>query len=308
MEVRASIDIGSNSILLLVCEFENNRILKTLANESHVTGLGRELDLNKAFSEVAMKESFEVFREYQKICSKLNVNTTKVIVTATEAARVAENSQVFFERIKNECGFNVKIITGEGEAFYSTVGILSDDKIKDSVITVMDIGGASTELIKVDTEKKKILKSFSMPIGAVRMNNWIENNIAENKLNEVFSNFSQNIKDVETNKLFCVAGTMTSVGNIYLNHSDFMENEINGLEFSKESMDILVSKYADYSSDDMLKRFPFLGKRSKTIISGMKMAQNIMNHVGNKEIYISTYGLRYGTLMEGDIRDEFIVK
>ena len=86
---KASIDIGSNSILLLAANIgaEVNIVL----NESHVTGLGRDLDLNQEFIDIAMNESFNVLKDYTHACKKIGIEPKDIIVTATEASRVAKN-------------------------------------------------------------------------------------------------------------------------------------------------------------------------------------------------------------------------
>ncbi|MFT6630834.1 MAG: exopolyphosphatase/guanosine-5'-triphosphate,3'-diphosphate pyrophosphatase [Bacteriovoracaceae bacterium] len=305
MKKRASIDIGSNSILLLIAEFDDGKI-NILENESNVTGLGRDLDKNGIFIDEAMDESFSVFKVYAELCKKHGLLLEDVVVTATEASRVATNAQSYFQKIKKEIGFEVKIITGEAEAYFSTTGILFDDKIIDEFITIMDIGGASTELIRVNVPKKEIIHSFSMPVGAVRMNNWnLEGTLKEN-LGNVLQNFQKDIERVKAQKLFCVAGTMTSLGNIYLNNKNFNESEVNGLEFQCIEVDKMYSHYKDTTSDEFLKQFPFLGKRSKTIYSGIILAKNILDKLESSDVYISTYGLRYGTLLAGEIKNDFI--
>lgn len=305
MEKRASIDIGSNSILLLIGAMEPDGI-KILENESYVTGLGRDLDKNGKFLDQSMEESYEVFLKYKILCEKNDIQTGDVIVTATEASRVSSNAKDFFSKIEREIGFQVKIITGEAEAFFSTTGILFDKKIKDRFITIMDIGGASTELIKVDVEQKKILQSFSMPVGAVRMTNWRVDGTMESNLRKTLGDFSSQLAQVKTRKLYCVAGTMTSVGNIYLKNQDFVESEVNGLEFHKDVIDEMYKKFNKFSSEDFLKKFSFLGKRSQTIYSGIVLARDILNVLETNELYISTYGLRYGTLLAGGVKNDFL--
>lgn len=304
MNLRASIDIGSNSILLLIIE-EKNPGFKVVANESHVTGLGRDLDLNGIFSDEAMKESFGVLREYQEICLKYGLAIEQIIATATEASRVAKNAPRFYKKVYDELGLNVQIITGEAEAYYSTIGILIDDKIDEDEITIMDIGGASTELIKVNVANKAILQSFSMPVGAVRMNNWKVEHIQEEKLQDVLKRFSKELESVKTRKLYCVAGTMTSVGNIYLGNKNFIEDEVNGLVFSANELKDIRSKHLDLLPHDFLAMYPFLGKRSQTIASGLTLANVIIDRLDVDLLYISTYGLRYGTILLEQIPDHF---
>lgn len=307
MTIRASIDIGSNSMLLLLAEVKNGEI-SILENESYVTGLGRDLDKNGEFLEVAMQDSYEVFKKYYSLCLKHKMDTSKVVVTATEASRVSKNSKSFFEKIKNEFGFHVQIISGEAEAYYSTTGILFDNRITESEITIMDIGGASTELIKVDVKNKKILESFSMPVGAVRLTDWSLEKKRDEKFNKVLNEFLSQLNKVKTEKLYCVAGTMTSVGNMFLNNKSFVEDEVNGLEFSTIEIDKMIKKYSDFSPEAFLEHYPFLGKRSNTILSGLILSRTILERLEAKNVYISTYGLRYGTLLAGEIKNDFLYR
>jgi exopolyphosphatase/guanosine-5'-triphosphate,3'-diphosphate pyrophosphatase len=304
---KASIDIGSNSILLLITEKTEDGF-QVLENEANVTGLGRDLDENGAFIEIAMDESYIVLKSYIELCASHGIQSNEVIATATEASRVSNNSHTFFKKMKKDFGLEIVTITGDGEAFYSTKGILFDSNIKEHFITIMDIGGASTELIKVDTKTQNIHHSFSMPVGAVRMNNWIAEGCSEERLKTIFTNYSEDLAKVKGARLHCVAGTMTSVANIYLKNKQFIEEQVNRLEFSAKIVNEMESSFLTFTSDDFLAEFPFLGKRSLTIYSGITLANKVFEELGTSELYISTYGLRYGTILAGEIKEEYVWK
>ncbi|MAX67470.1 MAG: hypothetical protein QF441_12270 [Bacteriovoracaceae bacterium] len=306
-QIRASIDIGSNSVLLLIAKVHEGKF-EVIENHSQVTGLGRDLDKNKIFIEEAMVETSDVLSEYVSICNQYNIKTNDIIVTATEASRVAKNSKEFFDKIYKKLGVKIITITAEAEAYYSSIGILCDNLITLDEIIIMDIGGASTELIKVDVKAKEVIESFSMPVGSVRLNNWKMEHKHTEKLSRIFSDFSQQIKRMGTRELFCVAGTMTSVGNIYLNHREFVEKEVHGLSFEKKVLDQLLKKYAEFTPEDFLRDYPFLGKRSKTILSGIELANKLLDELYVERVYISTFGLRYGTLMTGGVKDAYIFR
>lgn len=305
MSIKASIDIGSNSILLLVVDFSKEPF-RVLESHSCVTGLGRNLDKNLAFISEAMDDSFAVLKKYASICLNHGLNLENVIITATEASRVARNSQGFFKHVYEEIGLRVRIITSEAEAYYSAVGILIDDQICEDKICIMDIGGASTELMKVDVVKKEILYSFSMPVGAVRMNDWLLKGIRDEHLNKVLEDFKSSLERVLCHKLYCVAGTMTSVGNMHLNKRDFVEDQVNGLTLTKADLEEMRKKFENYSAKDFLNDFPFLGKRSHTIQSGLILADTLLERLGVVDIYISTFGLRYGSIQEKEIPAKFL--
>lgn len=138
-DIRASIDIGSNSVLLLIGEMKNGKLL-VHSKRSEVTALGRELDKNKSFHPESMRDTFEALKSYAEDCDKFGISRSSIIVTATEAARVAHNAPDFFSEIQKDLGIKVNIITSQAEAYFSAKGILFDTKFESEVITIMDIG------------------------------------------------------------------------------------------------------------------------------------------------------------------------
>lgn len=301
--INASIDIGSNSILLLIAKLNEGKIVEVLENESQVTGLGRNLDETGEFIPEAMKDSLNALADYANILKQYDVNN--IVVTATEASRVAANASSFFKEVYEKTGLEIKIITGEAEAYYSTKGILLGSKLTDMVI--MDIGGASTELIKLTNSNLDF--SFSMPVGAVRLTNWFEKNLVNEKMHEAFNLFKDQLSNLKpTKQLYCVAGTMTSVANMDLENKEFIENQVHGHQINYSRICELSEKYDKYSPEQFLDEFPFLGKRSKTIRAGLYLAKSICEMLSVENLEVSTYGLRYGTLIEGEVKNEFIFK
>ncbi|WPU65609.1 Ppx/GppA phosphatase family protein [Peredibacter starrii] len=304
-DIRASIDIGSNSVLLLVADVSNGK-LKEISKRSEITQLGKDLDKNKAFHADSMKATYEAIKSYAEDCDKHGVPREKIIATATEAARVAGNAAEFFQKIEDELKVHINIITAEAEAYFSTKGILFDSKFDSEIITIMDIGGASTELIKVNTKNFQILETISMPIGAVRSTQWLHDDLFVQNLQKVFLDFRTSIDKFQTKELFCVAGTVTSLGNMHLQRKEFEEDEVHGLKLKVEDIDNLFKKYSNSNPEQFLEQFPFLQKRSQSIRGGLHLVYHLAHRLLVKEITISTYGLRFGTLLEGKIKKEFL--
>ena len=304
-EKRASIDIGSNSILLLIAEFEAGK-LNVLSKRSEITSLGRELDKNKAFHSESMDASFAALKSYVDECSVQGIPSDKIIATATEAARVAQNASEFFDKVHKELNLHINVISSEAEAFFSTKGIFFNSKFNSEIITIMDVGGASTELIKVNTKSFQILETISMPIGAVRSTQWLNDKLFVQNLQKVFLDFRSEIDKFQTKELYCVAGTVTSLGNMHLQRKEFVEDDVHGLVLKAEDIDNLFKKYSDYSPEQFLENFPFLQKRSHSIRGGLHLVYHLIHRLFIKELTISTYGLRFGTLLEGKISQEYL--
>ncbi len=304
-ELRASIDIGSNSVLLLIADTTNNNF-QEISKQSHITSLGKELDKNKVFHPDSMQATYEAIKAYAEECDQYGIPRENIIATATEASRVAQNAPDFFTKIKSELGVTILPITSQAEAYFSTKGILFNTKFDSEIITIMDIGGASTELIKVNTKNFNILETISMPIGAVRASQWLEDGLFVQNLQKVFLDYTTDIDKFQSKSLYCVAGTVTSLGNMHLQHKEFVEDDVHGLVLKAEDVDALFKKYSEFKPDDFKELFPFLQKRSNSIRGGLHLVYHITHRLLVKEITISTYGLRYGTILEGKIKKEFL--
>jgi exopolyphosphatase/guanosine-5'-triphosphate,3'-diphosphate pyrophosphatase len=302
-EIRASIDIGSNSVLLLLAEYSP---FKELAKLSEVTGLGKGLDKSGMFAEGPLGETYNALKKYADVCQQHGLTPDKIIATATEASRVARNAPAFYQRVREELGINVQIITGKGEAALTTKGILFNTQFNEPEVVVMDIGGASTEFIRVDTQSYKIIESVSLKVGAVRTADWLKEGSFDSALGKIFSDHSAELDRYQTRLLQCVAGTLTSLGNMHLGNKDFVEDEVHGMTLKASDIDVLYQRCGMWTPEQFVREFPFLGKRSDAIRGGLMLTTHLLKRLKVESVVISTYGLRYGTFLEGKVPHEYL--
>jgi exopolyphosphatase/guanosine-5'-triphosphate,3'-diphosphate pyrophosphatase len=301
---RATIDIGSNTVLLLLAQLDPFR---EIAKLSEVCALGKGLDKNGVFAEESMDAAFKALSHYRDVCQEHGVSADQIIATATEAARVAKNAKDFFAKVKTQLGIRIQIITGKAEAELTTKGVLFNSSLPDREAVIMDIGGASTELIRVRPPTGEIVASVSLPVGSVRVSEWLQAGTFTGNLRQIFSRESDSLDSFRTDTLYCVAGTLTSIGNMFLGHKEFVENEVHGLRLRAEAVDQLFSRCGDWKPEKFLSEFPFLGKRSEAIRGGLNLAHHMLHRLKASEVVVSTYGLRYGTFLQGGIKHEQLV-
>ena len=301
--LKASIDIGSNSTLLLIADVVDLKIIKTLENEANVTSLGKDLDKNKLFIQESMDETFRVLNLYKNLIDKHMVSIENVFVSATEASRVAHNSKEFYEKVKSEIGLNVQIINSLGEAYYTAFGVFHTAETTQNDVTIMDIGGASTELISVKKNPFCIHNSLSLPVGSVRATDWIESGCLKSNLEKL--DFKE-INKFKTKNLICVAGSMTSLGAMFKELEKYDDESVNGAQIDFSSFESFVSKISGLSGKEILKKYPFLGKRAKSIAGGALVSLEIAKKLDVSTLEVSTSGLRYGTILSGGIDGKYI--
>lgn len=303
--MKASIDIGSNSILLLGGTFEDQKFIEEI-NEAEVAGLGKDIDKNGYFEDDRMETAFNILEKYKEILKEKEVSPSEVILTATEASRVASNSKGFFEKIKNKLGFDIKVISAEGEAYYTAYGVSLDHSVGEN-FTIMDLGGASTELIKVNLKPFEINESISLPLGSVRATDWLDSGDFSTNLSSILSSNESEIKKYKGNSLVCVAGTMTTMAAVILGLDKYQDADVQGKIIEMALFKNTVKDLEGLTSGEILTKYPLAGKRSTSLYGGGLVALEIGKVLETPSFSISTYGLRYGTLASGGLDENFVL-
>ena len=275
--------------------------IKELEMEERISALGKNLDQIKNFDPQSMQDTFDALNDYRHIIEKQGVKLDQTLVTATEAARTATNAKSFFRDIEDRLGFRVHVITPEGEAYYTYRGVVQNDTSNISVI--MDMGGASTELIKVSDGSLEGMISF--PMGAVRGSDWRMNSVFDERVQDILASERSRVDSFQTSCLIGVGGTMTSLAAISKNMMDFDRESIEGCTIDYRDLKNCVEEIERQSEEDLNKKFPFLGKRIKSIKAGGHLALIIGEFLRIQSWKISTRGLRYGTILDGTINERF---
>lgn len=300
---RAAIDIGSNSVLLLIQDFTDGRD-EVLLDLSNVTRLGKNIDATGALNSESKAKTYEVLKQYADQIDKYDISREEVVVSATEAARVASDFGDFSIEVKNSLKLEIKVISGEGEAYYSSLGVSSD--IKEGEFLVCDLGGASTELIQATAKPFSLDRFVSLPIGSVRTSDWMEQGVLDQKWREVTEKFKSELEQVKAKSMIAVAGTLTSFACYILGLEEFNPAAIDRLSLSTTEFDRAVERLKSESPADLERRFPYLKKRIPTLYSGCLACSKILSVIPVEKINFSTKGLRFGLAKEGKIRNEFV--
>ncbi|NMB81285.1 MAG: hypothetical protein GYA14_05660, partial [Ignavibacteria bacterium] len=210
----SSIDIGSNTILLLIVEYDTkSHAIRTIRNEYRVPRISQNLKTNLIISNEKITEMWNVLEEYDSILNELNVDLR--LAVATNAFRIAKNGVELADKIRYHFKYGLKILNGDEEARLSFLGSLPDSKL-DKNFLVLDIGGGSTEIIL--GSKKKILFKKSFNVGVVSLfekylssepPTLYEIRMIEEKLDKEFKLLQQNEFSFES--IIAVAGTPTTL-------------------------------------------------------------------------------------------------
>ncbi len=160
----ATIDIGSNSVRLLVAEALRGGAYRILDEEREPTRLGRSAS-DGVLDEEAVEATLAALRSFKQIAAGYQVSALRVIATC--AVREASNGPDFCRRAREEVGLDVEVISGEREARLAFTSVQHAFDLTGKNVVVADIGGGSTEIVFATGNLIEAI--YSTPLGAVRL-------------------------------------------------------------------------------------------------------------------------------------------
>ncbi|MFJ6942797.1 MAG: exopolyphosphatase, partial [Limosilactobacillus mucosae] len=163
MENLAIVDLGSNSARMAVTEISPDGKFREIKRVKENTRLSEGMGHEKILQPEAMERTIQAIKHFKRQYQGLP--NLQVQAIATAAVRQAKNRQEFLQRVKQETGLTVRVLSGYKEAYYDYLGVVRTLKLNHCLI--LDVGGASCELVLVQHRKARDL--ISLPIGAVNL-------------------------------------------------------------------------------------------------------------------------------------------
>ncbi len=163
-DVLAAIDIGTNSVHLVVARVVDGERFEVVEREKEMVRLGSSAGDMKRLSRPAMQRGIEALTRFRQVAE---VHDARLTAVATSAVRESENRDVFIDRAWTEAGVHVDVISGFEEARLIHLGVLQAVPVFDRRLLLCDIGGGSTELLL--GKQGEVLASRSVKLGALRL-------------------------------------------------------------------------------------------------------------------------------------------
>ncbi len=296
----ASIDIGTNTILLLIAEVDLQTLtIKSVLNLQRIPRIGEGLNPGQLIMQNKIEKLFSILIEYNQIIAQYNCKL--VLVNATNAFRIASNGTLIVQDIKNKFNLNVNIVPGKEEARLSYLGATSSCNIS-SKILVIDIGGGSTELIYGKKDKISFIQSY--PVGVVcGTERYFKNNPPSSTERMVFTKFIKQelmeitLKDIQPDKVIAIAGTPTTLACINQSLNEYNEDLIEGTKLKRYDIGKIIEILSMLSSQEIKQKYKsIVNGREDVLLAGSQILFSIMDLLNLDEVIVSTKGIRYGAI------------
>lgn len=295
----AIIDIGSNTVRLVLYK-EHGSAIEEFRNVKAPLRLRRFLDESSEMSEEGVSLLLEALKNFREVLDFYEV--TEVECTATAAVRQAANREAIIERVKKETGFQVRLLSGEEEAYYGLSAVLKTMPA-DSGLTI-DIGGGSTEITLF--ENRVLKHSFSFPFGVVSLK---EQFIAEDRMKPKEQKKMAEYIQAELQKfdwldqapdgiIAAIGGSARNLANVQQLKENYPPLGVHGYELTVDALDQLRSELSPLSYSEFEKVDGLSNERADLILPAIEVFYQLAVHTKAKGLLVSSRGLRDGIVLE----------
>ncbi len=293
----AVIDIGSNSARMIILE-KTSRFAFHLLHEvkSRVRISENAYQNEGVLQEEAIQRAIGALRDFMQIARSYDVR--KTLCVATSAVRDASNKKNFIQRVKREVDLNIKVISGEREAYLG--GIACANLLPSYDAMTLDIGGGSTECACI--KNAKVVDSDSIDLGTVRLKElFFDRNDIEGAKKYIDTALEQ-LKTKEQSHIIGVGGTFRALAQIILKNKNHPMNKIHAFSFEAQDLKTLGKKILAAESLSELKELGVKKDRYDVIKPGTLILLRLIKKVGATHLTTSGAGVREGLYLSDLLR------
>jgi exopolyphosphatase/guanosine-5'-triphosphate,3'-diphosphate pyrophosphatase len=296
----AVIDIGTNTLLLLIAEPAPTGTLRSIVDVCRFGRLGQGLDASGRLADEAIARSLEICREYRATMDTAQV--ARVVVIGTQALREAKNAADFVGPAEAILGARIEVIGGEREAALAYRSVADGlPEMAGRPFVVVDVGGGSTEVVASDGAR--VTAAISLPIGAVRL--------AERHLRHeppTADDATALTADIDAPvaratvpagaAVVGTAGTATTIATVHLELAGYDPAAIHGVRVPAPAIDAMLARLLALSTAERRAIRGMEPKRADVIPAGVAIFARILRQAGASELVISDRGIRWGVAYE----------
>jgi|YelNatPaOPRAMG01_1025707.scaffolds.fasta_scaffold02264_14 exopolyphosphatase/guanosine-5'-triphosphate,3'-diphosphate pyrophosphatase len=301
----ASIDIGTNTVLMLVADVDTRLFIRRIADLCELPRLGKSVSQTGELDKEAIERTMNVLSRYVKSATDYGVD--KILAFATSAVREAKNGEKFVRSVREKYGIEVAVITGEEEAELGYYGAVSsaDDKLAPTL--VIDIGGGSTEISFGKKGRPLLVKSLR--IGAVRLTEKFFAKVppGETEVYQAELWTKEQLEDfpfpkVRADQAFATSGTATTLALIAQGIREFDIEAVEDFNLSYSVVCEIYERLEHSTPAQILSMTRAAEGRADVLFAGVLILKQIMSMAHLDSVRVTDRGIRYGFLFRNALK------
>jgi exopolyphosphatase/guanosine-5'-triphosphate,3'-diphosphate pyrophosphatase len=297
----AALDVGSNSIRLVVAEIQSEGTYRVLDEEREVTRLGRGLDAVARLADDTVEKSLEAIGKMKAIADGFQVRDLKAI--ATSAVREASNGRWFCREAERRHGVRIDVISPDEEAEFAFRSVRANFNLEGRSIAVVDLGGGSTEVIL--SAGTVVDQVHSLRLGAVRLTerHCHSDPLRRKHRSKLRKEIDRTIKR-EIGKPPFAADMMIGSGGTFSTLAEMIQfqrqgqaSSVQGYQMARAEIEHLLNRLRE-TPLDARRQLPGMNPtRADIVIAGVAVIVRLADYLGCKQVVVNDRGIRDGLLL-----------
>jgi exopolyphosphatase/pppGpp-phosphohydrolase len=296
--IRAAIDIGSNTIHLVVARCTTDD-LEIVEDQQELVRIGESVTATGEISQEKANVAIAVLKRYKALAKTHKVGP--ILVVATEAIRKASNSSAFIEQVFSKTKLTVQLISGTAEAaltFFGSTYEVYKESHPPAQIGVMDLGGGSLEL--VTAKNMHITWRTSLPIGS----GWIHDRYLVSNpptydevavLETFLQTYFQGLHLKHRPPVLIVTGG--SANSLLFLAQNAFHLEMQHTQLTQQDLIRCQGLLLSLPAEEVAQRYQQPLGRARILLAGALIIHAMMSRLHLNEIHISSHGIREGVLL-----------
>jgi len=304
MERLASIDVGSNTLRLLIAEPAVSAPIRPIKVARRITRLGENFLPDRTLQPPAIDRSIAALKEFVELMDLHGVSNYSA--GATAVVREANNGGSFLDLVQLKTGLGVRLLSGSEEARLSLLGVASVISHEESSMVIFDIGGGSTELVWKGEGGHSAVESSSLPLGVVHLTETFlqadppghESCLQLRRhVSSVLAGLSS-YEELQDTLWVGTAGTVTTLASMWHELLEYEPEKINGTVLEKIWLAELCTRLAGMKLTERRKLSGLEPGREDIILAGGLVTLEIMDTFGFSRFTVSDAGLLEGLFLD----------
>ena len=295
----AAIDVGTNSVKFHIGERSADGGWRSVVDRAEITRLGESLGTG-VLNPSPMKRTIDAIAGMVDEAGREGVD--EIVAVGTAGLRIARNSANFVAAVKDCCGLDLEVISGDEEARLSYLAATSALDLGEGSLVVFETGGGSSQF--TFGEGKRVDERFSLDVGAVGLTErfGLADVVSEKTLAGVFDELATELGRLDGRPtpagLVAMGGAATNLAAVKHELATYDPDVVQGTVLGLAEIDRQIALYRTQTADERRRIVGLQPKRAEVILAGACIVHTVIAKLGRQSATVSDRGLRHGLLLE----------
>jgi exopolyphosphatase / guanosine-5'-triphosphate,3'-diphosphate pyrophosphatase len=296
----AAIDVGTNSVKFHVGERGADGGWRPVVDRAEITRLGEGLAETGVLNPSPVERTIDAIAGMVDEAGREGVD--EIVAVGTAGLRIARNSADFVAAVRDRCGLDLEVISGEEEARLSYLAATSALDLGEGSLVVFETGGGSSQF--TFGEGKRVDERFSLDVGAVGLTErfGLADVVSEEALTGVLDELATELGRLDGRPppagLVAIGGAATNLAAVKHELATYDPDVVQGTVLDLAEIDRQIELYRTQTADERRRIVGLQPKRAEVILAGACIVRTVIAKLGRQSATVSDRGLRHGLLLE----------